>query len=133
VLREWCLVGGEAGLAGVESYQDLLIWQKSMELCELVYRFVARLPKYELYGLSSQLKRATVSVPSNIAEGFARELPGAFLSHLCIAQGSLKELETQVLICKRVGLASGPDMDLILSLLNEVGRMVRGFSRSLRD
>jgi four helix bundle protein len=120
-------------LAGVESYRDLLIWQKSMDLCEEIYRFVARLPKDELYGLVSQLRRAAVSVPSNIAEGFARELPGSFAHHLRIAQGSLKELETQVIICRRVGLGSDAETAPLLSRADEVGRMMRGFARSLKE
>ena len=120
-------------MSGAQSYQDLLIWQKSMDLCDACYRFSGQLPKEELYGLVSQMRRASVSVPSNIAEGFARESKGSFLQHLRIAQGSLKELETQLLICRRVGLASQEQIEPLLSLADEVGRMLRSFMRTLHD
>ena len=120
-------------MAAAQKYQDLLIWQKSMDLCESCYRFVGRLPTDELYGLVSQIRRASVSVPSNIAEGFGRDQKGSFVQHLRIAQGSLKELETQLVICRRVGLASQEHIEPMLALGDEVGRMIRSFIRSLRD
>jgi four helix bundle protein len=118
-------------MPGVSSYRELLIWQKSMDLCEATYKFTALLPKEELYGLVSQLRRASVSVPSNIAEGFAREQAGSFAQYLRIAQGSLKEVETQLLICGRVGLAEDARTAPLLALADEIGRMMRSFSKSL--
>jgi len=118
---------------GVQSYRELLVWQKSIDLCENCYRFTSRLPKEEVYGLSSQIRRASVSVPSNIAEGFARENKGTFVHHLRISQGSLKELETQLVICQRVGLATDRDVGPLLSIADEVGKMIRSLVRSLQD
>ena len=87
----------------VESYRDLIVWQKSMELVERVYRMTRVFPKEELYGLSSQIRRAAVSIPSNIAEGQARKSTAEFLNFLSIAQGSRAEVETQTLIAQRLG------------------------------
>jgi four helix bundle protein len=120
-------------MAGVASYRELQIWQKSMDLCEATYRLVLHLPKDELYGLVSQMRRASVSVPSNIAEGFAREHPGSFSQSLRIAQGSLKELETQLFICQRVGHVSETQIAPLLTQADEIGRMIRGFSRTLKS
>lgn len=115
------------------TYRELRIWQKGMELCEVSYKFADRLPRDEIYGLVSQLRRASVSIPSNVAEGFGRENRGAFAQHLRIAQGSLKELETQILICERVGLSTADDTQAVLALTDELGRMLRSFIRSLQD
>jgi four helix bundle protein len=118
-------------VAAAQKHQDLLVWQKSMDLCDECYRFAARLPKDELYDLVSQLRRASVSIPSNIAEGFGREHKGSFAQHLRSAQGSLRELETQVVICRRVGLATDDQCHHMLSQADELGRMLRAFIRSL--
>ena len=120
-------------MSGAQSYRELLIWQKSMDLCEASYSFTRQLPKEKQYGLVSQMRRAAVSVPSNIAEGFAREHKGSFAQHLRIAQGSLKELETQLVICQRVGLAPANQVDPLLIKTDEIGRMIRSFSRTLQD
>ena len=115
------------------TYGELRIWQKGMDLCEACYKFTARLPRDELYGLVSQIRRASVSIPSNVAEGSGRENRGAFAQHLRKAQGSLKELETQVLISQRVGLASSDSVGPILANTDELGRMLRAFIRTLDD
>lgn len=120
-------------MAGVQSYRDLLVWQKSMELCEACYRLTSDFPKQELYGLVSQMRRAAVSVPSNIAEGFAREHKGSFAQHLRIGQGSLKEFETQLLISQRVGIATEAQIAPLLTSSDEVGKMLRSLIRSLSD
>jgi four helix bundle protein len=117
-------------MAGIDNYRDLQIWQKSMDLCEATYRLSKLLPKDELYGLVSQMRRASVSVPSNIAEGFVRQ-GAAFVQHLKIAQGSLKELETQLLICQRVELVPKDDVAPLLQHCDEVGRMIRSFARTI--
>lgn len=80
----------------LNSFRDLRVWQLSMELVEIIYRLTQNFPKYEIYGLTSQIQRAAVSVPSNIAEGHTREHTKEFLHHLSIAQASLAELETQL-------------------------------------
>jgi four helix bundle protein len=117
-------------MAGVDNYRDLQIWQKSMDVCVETYRLSNFLPKDELYGLVSQMRRAAVSVPSNIAEGFVRQ-GASFGQHLKIAQGSLKELETQLLICMRVELLSEGQISPLLEQCNEVGRMIRSFARTI--
>jgi len=115
---------------GIQSYRELVVWQKGMDLCALAYRTTKRLPKEELYGLISQIRRSVVSVPSNIAEGFGRDQTGSFVNHLRIAQGSLKEFETQVLVCRRVDMLTDEDITPLLSLADEVGRMLRALIRS---
>src|SRR6476659_1156091 len=87
----------------VRSYQDLVAWQKAMDLVELVYGATRGFPREEVYGLTSQVRRAAVSVPSNIAEGQGRASTKEFLHHLSIARGSLFEVETQVLVAQRLG------------------------------
>ncbi len=119
--------------AGVQSYKDLLVWQKGMDLCEACYKLTSRLPKDETYGLVSQMRRAAVSVPSNIAEGFGRDQPGSFIQYLRISQGSLKELETQVLVCQRVGLLTEELAQTVLPLADELGRMIRSLIRSQKS
>ena len=80
------------------SYRDLVVWQKSMELTEEIYRLVKTLPREETYGLSDQMRRAVVAVPSNIAEGHGRNSEKEFIRFLCMAKGSVFELETQILL-----------------------------------
>jgi len=116
----------------VRSYRDLLVWQRSIDLSVSVYSATDRFPKYEIYGLTAQLRRAAVSIPSNIAEGHGRHHLGDYLHHLSIANGSLKELETQLVIASRRQYLNS---DLERSLFNsstEVGRMLSGLTRSLR-
>lgn len=84
------------------SYQDLRVWQKAMDLVEEVYRLTPMLPATEKYGLASQMQRAVASIPSNIAEGYGRQHRGEYIQYLSMSNGSLKELETQVLICVRL-------------------------------
>ena len=86
-------------MADIKSYKDLQIWQRSMDLVEKIYRITGKLPNSEQWGLSSQMRRAAVSVPSNIAEGYGRQATGEYRHHLSIARASLLELETQVLLC----------------------------------
>lgn len=89
-------------MAGVASYKHLLIWQRSMDLVETIYRVTAKLPVAEQWGLISQMRRAAVSVPSNIAEGYGRQATGEYRHHLSIGRASLLELETQLLLCQRL-------------------------------
>lgn len=111
----------------VRSHCDLIAWQKAMELVEEIYRMTKELPKEELYGLASQMRRAAVSVPSNIAEGHARTGTREFLHHLSIAQGSLAEVETHVEIARRLGYITGSRQ----TLLSEIGRLINGLMNSL--
>jgi len=115
----------------ITSYRDLLVWQEAMNLAELAYRLAAGLPKDELYGLTSQIKRSAVSIAANIAEGYGRDSRGSYIQQLKVAQGSLKELETHVLIAERVRLMAGDNSQQLLTLTDRVGRMLRGLIRSL--
>jgi four helix bundle protein len=94
----------------IESFQDLAVWQKSMDLVTESYLLVHRLPQNEQYGLASQMRRAAVSIPANIADGFGRWHSKEFVHFLLVANGSLKELETHLLIGKRLGFFSAPEL-----------------------
>jgi four helix bundle protein len=115
----------------VQSYRDLIAWQKAMDLVTRVYTCTESFPKTEVYGLTSQLRRAAVSIPSNIAEGHARLSSGEFRQFLGHALGSLCELETQVLISERLGYI-GPDQRAALLVQTaETGRIINGLLRRL--
>jgi four helix bundle protein len=116
----------------VQSYRDLIVWQKSMDLVERVYRMTRVFPKEEMYGLSSQIRRAAVSIPSNIAEGQARKSTAEFLHFLSIAQGSRAEVETQTLIAQRLGYVTQAQIKEILSLLDEISRMLNTLRTKLQ-
>ena len=90
----------------VQNYRDLRVWQAGMDLVEQIYRLTQSFPPDERFGLTSQLRRASVSIPSNIAEGHAREHTAEYLHHLSIAQGSLAEVQTQSEIARRLGYLS---------------------------
>lgn len=115
----------------VRSYRDLVAWQKAMDLAELVYSATKAFPKDELYGLTSQLRRAAVSVPSNIAEGQGRNTTRDFRNHLSIAYGSLQEVETQSLLSHRLGFLPRENLQTILEMTSEVARLINGLSSSL--
>ena len=117
----------------VRSYQDLVAWQKSMDLVTEIYRVSHKFPREEIFALTSQLRRAAVSVPSNIAEGQAKSSRKEFLYFLGNAKGSLSELETQVLIARNLGYTENEDLDHLLSLSAEVGRILNGLIASLRN
>ncbi len=106
------------------SYRDLVVWQKSMELTEEIYRLVKALPREETYGLSDQMRRAAVSVPSNIAEGHGRNSEKEFIRFLCMAKGSVFELETQIEICSRQGYFDREDLSKAVSLCTEVAKIL---------
>ena len=103
-----------------------------MDLATNCYRITAAFPKEELYGLTSQIRRAAVSVPSNIAEGNGRENTGAYIQFLRVAQGSLKELETQLLLASRIGVTDQDRSGPLLDECEEIGKMPRSLIRSLQ-
>jgi four helix bundle protein len=103
-----------------------------MTLAESCYRITRVFPKEELYGLTSQLRRASVSIAANIAEGYGRETRGFFVQFLRIAQGSLKETETLLLMAERVGIVKRTQIVELLQQSDELGRMLRSFIRSLQ-
>jgi four helix bundle protein len=115
----------------VRSYRDLVVWKKSMALVLNVYRCTHEFPKIETYGLTSQLRRAVISVPSNIAEGQARLSTGEFRQFLGNARGSLMEVETQILVARDLGYLEQNQSDSLLSDTAEVGRILNGLLASL--
>jgi four helix bundle protein len=115
------------------TYRDLKAWQKAMQLVTAIYFHTQGFPKEETYGLTSQMRRAAVSVPSNIAEGQGRRLEGDFQHFLRNARGSLLELETQVLIATNLGFLPHRDADKLLASSAEVGRILNGLIASLRN
>ena len=106
------------------SYRDLLVWQKSVELCTLIYALTKKYPKEELSALTSQTRRATVSIPANIAEGYGRHSKKESSHFLSIAQGSLTELETLLTIARNLSYCTPTDCSTIDALANEIGRML---------
>ena len=116
----------------IESYRDLFVWQKAMDLVVECYKFVSELPKNETYGLISQVQRSAVSIPANIAEGHGRDHLGDYLRHLSIANGSLKELETHLLLVGRLGYRAENEAEPLLASCTEIGKMLSGLSKSLR-
>lgn len=120
-------------MATVRSFRELLVWQRSMTLAEITYQITTKLPKAKLYGLVAQMRRAAVSVPSNIAEGQARNSTGEFLQFLGIAKGSLAELETQLELACQLQWVSQNDGDQVLAAIDELGRMLNGLMAKLRS
>ena len=114
------------------NYQDLVAWQKAMDLVELVYRASERWPKEERYGLTNQVRREAVSIPYNLAEGQGRTGSNEFLHYLSITHGSLREVETQLLIGHRLGYLGEAALAPLMDQAGEVGRLVQGLMRSLR-
>lgn len=115
----------------LKHYQELTAWQKAMDLVEEIYRGSQAFPRQETYGLTSQLRRAAVSVPSNIAEGQGRRTTADFLRHLSIAYGSLLEVETQVMIATRLNYFTSTACGVLMSRCAEVGRVLNGLMSSL--
>lgn len=116
-----------------QTYKDLVEWQKAMDLVTEVYKVTQRFPKEEVYGLTAQVRRAAVSVPSNIAEGQARYSHLDFQRFLRQARGSLVEVETQILIAMNLGFLAGRDAKPILGRTAEVGRILNALLNSIRD
>ena len=114
------------------SYRDLVAWQVAVELVTDVYRSTGSFPRHELYGLTSQIRRAAVSVPSNIAEGQGRNSPGEFQQFLGNAKGSLTELETQLLIGRNLKYLAQSDLESLLKQSDRVSRLVNGLLQSLK-
>ena len=115
----------------IKRYTDLVAWQKAMDLVQEVYQVTKTFPKEELYGLTSQLRRSAVSVPSNIAEGHCRNGRREFVHHLSIALGSLGEVETQMLIAHRLGYLDKNTVASLMDQAAEAGRVVVGLMHSL--
>ncbi len=114
-------------------YRDLIVWQKAMDVATETYKLVKLLPKEETYALSDQMRRAAVSIPSNIAEGNGRNTIKEYLHFLAIARGSKSELETQIMLAIRVGLLSQEQATNCLSLLDEVSRLLKTLANKLQS
>jgi four helix bundle protein len=115
----------------ISSYRDLHVWQKAVELVTDCYRISSKFPPDERFGLTSQLRRAAVSVPANIAEGHGRGTTKSFIHFLWIANGSLAELETHILIAERLGFVTREDTRPAFDAMLTIGRMLTGLRRSL--
>lgn len=115
----------------INSYKDLIVWQKAIELCEMVYLVTQQYHRSELYGLTSQTRRCSVSIPSNIAEGFQRNHKAEYIQFLYISFGSGAELETQLLIASRVGYLKQEKFKKLNSLLIEVMKMLNSLISKL--
>ena len=115
----------------VTNYQELIVWQRAMDLVEEIYRATKDFPREELYALTNQIRRAAVSIPSNIAEGQGRRTTADFLRHLSIAYGSLRELETQAIIAHRLSYIAPTRLEDVINRAGEVGRLLNGLMASL--
>jgi four helix bundle protein len=116
----------------IQTFRDLVVWQVAMELATDVYTLTHRFPKTEAFGLSSQLQRAVVSIPSNIAEGHARDSTKEFLRFISIAMGSLAEVETQLILANKLNYIEEETLGALLGKTGEIGRMLRGLQNSLK-
>ena len=136
VSDQWSVVSGRWSVTQnskmpLQSYRDLQVWQKAMDLVVECYRAAEHFPKAEAYGLVAQLQRAAVSVPANIAEGQGRNHTREFINHLSIAYGSLMEVETHLQIAARLNYINESLLQRLLMQTNEIGRMLNGLMQSL--
>ena len=120
-------------MAEIRSFKDLMAWQKAMARCERVYEITRQHPADERFGLTSQMRRAAVAVPSNIAEGYGRRATGDYIRFLQIALGSLYELETQLILSSTLGLSSPDLVGTCSEQLREVDRVLYTLIQALRD
>jgi four helix bundle protein len=116
----------------LESYRELKVWQQGMNLAEMCFHLTRPFPREEQFGMTSQIRRSAASIPANIAEGYGRGHRNEYCQFLRIAQGSLNELETHLLLSVRVGLTSEETVTPVLECCNEIGRMLGALVRSLR-
>lgn len=116
----------------LKSYKDLIVWQKSFKLALEIYVVTKKFPKSEIYGLSSQMRRAAIAIPSNIAEGYTRRHRAEYLQFIRIAFGSGAELETQLLLACEIGFVNEKDFRKLDSMLTEVMKMLNGLVKSLQ-
>ena len=119
--------------SGVSSYRDLIAWQKSMRLVENIYLITQDFPKTEQFGLTSQMRRAVISIPSNLAEGSSRRSTHEFIRFINIATGSLAELETQLTAAKLLGFVSQETEQSAIAQCNEISRILQGLHDSLQS
>ena len=118
-------------MTSLSSYQELIVWQKSMDLAVEIYRLTRQFPAEERYGITSQMRRAATSIPANIAEGQARRSTGEFLQSLGVARGSLAELETFLTLSTRLNMTTPEDSERLLSDCVEINKMLNALIKSL--
>jgi four helix bundle protein len=113
------------------SYKDLVVWQKGIQLAKLVYGLTRSFPAEEKFGIVAQMRRAAVSVPSNIAEGQARHTTGEFIQFISHAGGSVAELDAQLIVCVELTFTRAEDADAAFELISELRRMLNALRRKL--
>jgi four helix bundle protein len=116
----------------IQSHKDLEVWQLSMELTAVCYRLTATLPREEMFGLTSQIRRASVSITANISEGYGRDGSASFIQFLRISQGSARELETHLLLLEKLGFKTAEETKGALSDCERVSKMLRALIRALQ-
>ena len=116
----------------MQGYRELKVWQKAMDLVEYTYSLIGCLPQNEKYALSDQMRRAVVSIPSNIAEGRGRDTDKEYIYFLVVARGSKFELETQILICERLNYITAEQAEKALMMCDEVGKILNSLIHSLK-
>jgi four helix bundle protein len=116
----------------IESYRDLHVWQAAIELTVACYAETKKFPTSETYGLTSQIRRSSTSIAANIAEGYGRDNTGSYVQFLRVAQGSLKELETHIIIAKRIGYLEPSQEEFLLQRSEQIGKMLRALMRSVQ-
>ena len=114
-----------------QNYKDLVVWQKGISLAKAIYQLTTKFPMEERFGLVAQMRRAAISIPSNIAEGQARHTTGEFVQFISHAEGSTAELETQAILSIELGLADATSMKTVFILLDDIRRMLNGLRRKL--
>jgi four helix bundle protein len=118
---------------GIKSFRDLNIWHKGIDLVKNVYKETQNFPREEIYGLTNQLRRAAISIPSNIAEGHIRQHRTEFRQFLSVALGSLAELETQIVISKELNYVSDETLNNFIEQVHSLGKMIRGLIKKLTN
>jgi four helix bundle protein len=116
----------------LDSYRELKVWQLGMDLAKDVYLLTQKFPKHEVYGLSSQVQRSVVSIPANLAEGHSKDSTKEFLRHISIAQGSLAETETHLILAESLGYGKHDHITRLLAICAEERKMLSGLRRSLQ-
>ena len=125
------MTSDKQGNPKAQGYRDLVVWQKGIAIAKEIYLLTKQLPADEKFGLVSQMRRAAVSVPSNIAEGQARHTTGEFIQFISHAEGSVAELDTQLTLCQDLGLLTQKESTAAANLLEELRRMLNGLRRKL--
>ena len=115
-----------------QSFKDLIVWQRSIELTTDVYKLTSKFPESERFGLTNQMRRASVSIASNVAEGYGRTTKGEYVKSLGHARGSCSELETQIVIAKNLGFGANQNLQSTERLCNDVGRLLGALIKSIR-